>query len=276
MEETVVSIMESISGDSYVSKVLAMSSVEYAALTSHQAAAFFFKDIPRQIAAWTVRIQQLKRAGDLVYLETLAEMYRGSVDFEGAVGRLAAQEAALSRAAQIAAADTAATAAEGTLVAGAGTTVAAIVLPVVALVAVGLALGAPYYQARQQAKKDGYASGFSKGFITGLLKWQLRNTIERFWDKAVGVNGFDESLPHILAAANNKGLIEGRVAGLAKDDKEKKNYLHGLRRLTDTTTAGWDARNGGWQEQSRARQVKISYVIDMATMARKRGILSDG
>ena len=122
--------------------------------------------------------------------------------------------------------------------------------------------------------KEGYASGFSKGFITGLLQWELRFTIDRFWDNAVGKNGFDESLPAIRAASQNNGLIKGRLAGLAKDDGEKKRYLLGLHKLTTTSKAGWTSRNDDWMEKMRARQVQISYVIDLQAAALKSGLIT--
>lgn len=271
--ETVLSIVESSAGEGVVTRILSMSSAEYATFIRQRAASRFFQDIPRQIAAWATRLRQLKAAGDLLYLKDLAQLYQGSFAYQSAVAKLAAEEAMVSHAARIAAANAAASAAEGTLVAGAGTTAAAVILPVVAMVAVGVALGAPYYEARERAKKEGYQSGFAKGFITGLLNWELRFTIDRFWDNAVGRNGFDESMPAIKAAAHNLGLIEGRLAGLAKDDGEKKKYLVGLRMLTRTSTAGWLPRSDDWRERMRARQVQLSYVIDLTGAAVRHGLL---
>ncbi len=274
MIETVLSVVQSASGEGVLTRILSMNSAEWAAFRNHRAAARFFHDVPRQIAAWTARLQQLKRAGDLLYLKDMARLYSGNFAYQSAVAKLAAEEALITHSARIAAANAAATAAEGTLVAGAGTTAAAVIVPVVALVAVGLALGAPYYEAREKAKKDEYASGFAKGFITGLLKWELRFTIDRFWDNAVGRNGFDHSMPAIKAAAHNTGLIEGRLAGLAKDDSEKKNYLRALRMMTKTSTAGWTSRSHDWMEQMRARQVQISYVIDLMGAAVRSGMIT--
>ena len=255
--ETVVSIVESAAGG-VTTTVAPMSAAEYVAFAT-----------PR----WIARIRYLRMMGMDSYIEDLAGSFIGrSAAFQNAMSQIAAEETAAS----MAAADAAAVAAEGTLVAGAGTTAAAIALPVVAMAAVAVALGAPYYQARQKAKKDGYASGFSKGFITGLLKWELRFTIERFWDDAVDKNGFDEVLPTIRANSHNKGLLEGRVAGITKTDDEKKAYLRGLHKLVKTSQEGWTPRSDDWMERMRARQVQISYVIDLATAATKHGLISQG
>lgn len=275
MIETVVSIVQSNSGAGAVSKLLTMGSAEWHALIRQRAANRFFQEIPKQIAAWTARLQQLKRAGDLLYLKDMARLYSGNFAYQSAVAKLAAEEAFITHSARMAAMNAAASAAEGTLVAGAGTTAAAIVIPVVALVAVGMALGAPYYQAREEAKKEGFASGFAQGFITGLLNWELRFTIDRFWDNAVARNDFDRSLPFIKAASFNTGLLNGRLAGLAKDDNEKKRYLLGLKMLTTVSSAGWTSRSDDWMEQMRARKVQVNYVIDLAAAARKHQLLSE-
>lgn len=242
------------------------------AFLKHERALQFFRNLPAQINAWTQRIQYLRQmAPD--YLQTLIQGGRGSVAFEAAMARLAAQEAFVSHAARMAALDAVAVASEGTLVVGVGTTIAAVVVPVVAMVAVQVALGAPYYQAREQARKEGYASGFSKGFITGLLKWELRFTIDRFWDNAVAKNPFDEELPKIRANAHNQALIHGRVAGLAKKDGDKKNYLIGLRKLTSVSQAGWTPQSDNWLEREQARNVQVSYVIAFAGAAQKHRII---
>lgn len=276
MVETVLSIVESASsGNGPLVKLLTMNSAEWQALIRQRGAHRFFQEIPKQIAAWTARLQQLKRAGDLLYLKDMARLYSGNFAYQSAVAKLAAEEALITHSARIAAANAAANAAQGTLVAGAGTTAAAIVIPVVALVAVGMALGAPYYQAREEAKKEGFASGFAQGFITGLLRWELRFTIDRFWDNAVGRNDFDRSLPAIRAASFNTGLLNGRLAGLAKDDNEKKRYLTGLKMLTTVSSAGWTPRSDHWMDRMEARKVQTGYVIDLAAAARRYGLLSE-
>jgi len=279
--ETVVSIVESAGGGAaqshfmeavYFIRQWAADPVHKAFLR-HEHALNFFKQLPQQTSAWLQRIQHLRQmAPD--YLRTLAQGARGSIAFESAMAKMAAEEAYLAHAARIAAADAAATAAKGTLVAGTGTTVVVVVVPVVAMIAVQVALGAPYYQAREQARKEGYASGFGKGFVTGLLQWELRFTIDRFWDNAVAKNPFDESLPRIRANSHNQGLIDGRAAGLAKNDAEKKDYLLGLRKLTHTSTAGWTPRSDDWMARALARQVQTSYVIELASAAHKHHIVN--
>jgi len=276
---TVVSIVEAASGGAAQSYF--MEAVEWIrwwhadpahqAFLRHERALQFFKDLPRLTSAWVERIRYVRNvAPEFARSISLA---RGGIAYEAAMARLAAQEAFVSHAARIAALDAAATATEGTLVAGAGTTVAVVVVPVVAMIAVQVALGAGYYEAREQARKDGYNLGFAKGFITGLLNWELRFTIERFWDDAVARNDYDEAIPKIRANAHNQGLIHGRTAGLAKPDADKKNYLLGLRKLTTTSTAGWTPKSDNWMDRAQARQVQISYVIALATAAIKHHVV---
>lgn len=231
----------------------------------------FFKNLPKATAAWAARIQYL-RIMNPVYLEVLKATVK-DVAFHSALGKIAAQEALVSHSARMAALNATAAASRGTLVAGAGTTFLCVAVPVVAMIAVQVALGAPYYQARQKAKKDGYASGFAKGFIMGLLKWELRFSIDRFWDNAVDKNHFDESLPQIRANSHNQGLIDGRAGGLAVSDNEKDDYLKALRLLADPSSEGWTARSDDWMERARARQVQISYVLELASAAIKSGIV---
>ncbi|HEY2867644.1 MAG TPA: hypothetical protein VGJ02_11180 [Pyrinomonadaceae bacterium] len=253
--ETVVSIVESAFGG--VSTTTApMTAAEYTVWAT---------------PAWVARLRYLRMMGMDSYIEDMAASFLGKPGgpLQAALSQIAAEEQAVT----IAAADAAATAAEGTLVAGAGTIAAAVVVPVIAMAAVGVALGAGYYQAREEARKEGYASGFSKGFVTGLLQWEVRFTIDRFWDNATNQNGIDEQLPTIRANAHNKGLLKGRVAAIAMTEKAKKTYLRGLRKLVTTSTAGWTSRSDDWMEQMRARQVQIGYVIDLATAATRYGII---
>ena len=276
MIETVVSIVESAaSGPGIATQIAALTTPAAKAMLKQRWAWEFFKHLPQQTAAWVARLRYLQMMGMHGYIADIAGSFIGkSVAFQSAMGKIAAEEALLSHTARIAAANAAASAAEGTLVAGAGTTVACVLLPVVALAAVGAALGAPYYQAREEAKKEGYASGFSKGFITGLLDWELRFTIDRFWDNALSKNHFDEVIPTLRANSHNSGLIKGRLAGLAKTPEDRRIYLRGLRMLTQTSKAGWTPRNDEWMERMRARQVQISYVIDLAGAASRSGLIT--
>jgi hypothetical protein len=256
--ETVVSIVESATGGVTTTSA-SMTAAEYTVWAT---------------PAWIARIRYLRMMGMDSYIEDMAASFLGKPGgpLQAALTEIAAEEQAVT----IAAADAAATAAEGTLIAGAGTTVAAIALPVIAMAAVGVALGAGYYQAREEARKHGYDLGFAEGFVTGLLNWELRFTIDRFWDKAVDKNSFDEVIPSIRAKAHNKGMLKGRAAAIALTDKAKKTYLRGLHKLTKTSSAGWTSRSDDWMEQMRARQVQISYVMELATAAMKHGIIKVG
>lgn len=269
--ETILSIVESASGDGLTSELLSMSYAEWLAWARARGAQRFFATIGEQTATWVSRIRYLRAAGyGEAYITAIGEGIGSKfVGFHSAMGKLAAEEAYLTHSALMAEA----AAAEGTLVVGTATVTVVAVMPIVALVAVGMALGAPYYQARKEAEKEGFMSGFSKGFITGLLEWELRFTIDRFWDNALSKNSFYEDLPKIRAASHNNGLIQGRVAGLAKTPSERKQYLKGLRWLTKTSTSGWLSRSDDWMEKARARNVQISYVIDLAGTAVKHRLL---
>jgi hypothetical protein len=255
-----------------------LESIDRGYVLKNEVAWRFFIDARNRTAGWIERINYL-RIMNPTYLDFLkvtsgaGAARGGDIAFQMAWARMQAQEAYLAHSARTAALNATASAAEGSLVAGAGTTVAAIVIPIVGMIAVQVALGAPYYQARERAKEEGYASGFAKGFITGLLQWELRFAIDRFWDNAKSRNPADEMMPTIRANSHNQGLMDGRQAGLAKDDGVKKSYLRALRILSNPSTAGWTSRSDDWMEQMRARQVQISYVIEMAVAARKYGIL---
>src|SRR5262249_34027284 len=121
---------------------------------------------------WIERLTQLKNQGRWDYIEKLRS---------GALGKnVATQVAEAERtmgmrqtaARALALAEAEAAAAEGTLVAGVGTTLAAVALPVVGMVAVQVALGAPYYEAREAAKTEQTEIGFGRGFVMGLLEWK--------------------------------------------------------------------------------------------------------
>jgi hypothetical protein len=274
LAETVISIIETSTSDAIISRFLGMTAAEYAAYAKTQAAHAFFRNVAADTAAWVARIRKFKLAQDVMYLKYLVESFSYDFAFQSAMAKLAAEEAFVAHSARIAALNAAAAAAEGTLVVGTGTIVVVAVVPVVAMVAVAAALGAPYYQARQAAKKEEYASGFARGFVTGLLQWEARFTIDRFWDNGFGKNGFDESMPALRAAAHNEGLIKGRVAGLAKNDQEKKAYLKGLAKLSKASSSGWNSKSNDPAERMRARRVQIGYVIDLAAAARKHGIVA--
>lgn len=248
---------------------------EFKSIQKHEKAWKFFKDHHKNVADWIARIRHVRLMfpNPEDYLKGLGGLRGGGIAYESAMARIGAQEAYVARMAQVAASNATASAAQGTLVAGAGTTVAAVVIPVVGMIAVQVALGAGLYQAREKAKEEGYARGFAKGFITGLLKWELRFLINRFWDNALNRNVVDEMISTLAARAHNEGLLEGRLAGLAIDDPVKKDYLHVLKLITNASQAGWTSRSDDWMEQMRARQVQISYVIDLSVAARKYGII---
>jgi len=260
--ETVLSIAESGAEETTISHLIAAYPASGAA---HRAALEFFRSLPGATERWVARIGYLRSAGMDGYIAELGSSTLAGQDvaFQSALGKIAANEATVSHAASIAEANAAASAAEGTLTAGAGTTTAAIVLPAISVIAVSMALGAPVYQAREEARKEGYITGFATGFVTGLLDWDLRFTISRFWDQAARHNPVDGQMPIIRAHSYNQGLIKGRIAGLAKAPNEKRAYLRGLRRLAHPSSAGWQPRSDNWMEKARARQVQISYVIDL-------------
>jgi hypothetical protein len=174
----------------------------------------------------------------------------------------------------LALADAEAAAAEGTLLAGVGVEIAAVALPVIAVVAVGVALGAPYLQAREAAKKEETVSGFSHGFIMGLLEWKWEWAV-RLFPGYFPPNPYDPAMAQIRALAYLNGMQTGFLAGASLPRAAKKLYLLKLHTLVTTSKVGWTARSDAWQEQMRARRVQISYVIDLAVAARKYGIIKD-
>jgi hypothetical protein len=256
---TVVSIIESVvlpgAGVVQSVKAVTLGASELAAM--REAARF-----EQAVVNWISRIQSaraLNPAGAHLWEFTFGH----HTAFQQALSRVAAQEAFLKAGARAV-----------TPLASSIGVAAGVILPVVGMVAVQVALGAGYYEAREKAKKEGYATGFARGFITGLLAWELRFTIDRFWDNAVAQNAFDESIPGIQANAHNRGLVEGRIAAIAKTETERKEYLRGLYKLTVVSKAGWTSRSNDWMEQMRARRVQIDYVIDLSTAAKKHGIVT--
>jgi hypothetical protein len=256
---TVVSIIESavVPGTAVVKTVQAAAMGASERLAIKEAARF-----EQAVARWinSIRTARLMNPANAHFFEFTFGHHSA---FQQALSRLAAEEAVLQAGAR------AVTPLSSTIGVAAG-----VILPVVGMVAVQMALGAGYYEAREKAKKEGYATGFARGFITGLLAWELRFTIDRFWDNAVSQNAFDESMPGIRANAHNRGLVEGRIAAVAKTDTERKEYLRGLYKLTVVSTAGWTSRSNDWMEQMRARRVQIDYVIELSTAAKKHGIVT--
>jgi hypothetical protein len=256
---TVVSIIESavLPGSAVVKTVQAVTMGASERLAIREAASF-----EQAVVRWinSIRSARALNPGNSHLWEFTFSHHSA---FQEALSRMAAEEAFLK------AGSRAVAPLSSTIGVAAG-----VILPVVGMVAVQMALGAGYYEAREKARKEEYARGFSRGFITGLLEWELRFTIDRFWDNAVGKNGFDDSMPAIRALAHNKGLVEGRIAAVAKSESERKEYLRGLYKLTVVSKAGWTSRSDDWMEQMRARRVQIDYVIEMSTAAKKHGIVS--
>jgi hypothetical protein len=212
---------------------------------------------------WMQQIRQLRIYGETTRLEYLRRVGgQAFAEAEAALARQAAQRAA------ILAAEAEALAAEGTLVAGLGTTIAAVVIPVVGMIAVQVALGAGYAEAREIAKREQGATGFARGFVMGLLEWTWDQAVTRF-PAYSAPSPWDPQMKDIKELAYLKGQQKGFLAARALPRLGKKVYLAKLHTYTTTSAAGWNARSLDWMEQMRAQLVQKQYVIDLAGAGRK-------
>lgn len=223
-------------------------------------------------ARWVERLKEMRRWGRFDEIKNLQRLYPKQV---AEASRTIATRQAAARALVLAEAE--AVAAEGTLLTGygIGTTVAIYALPIVGMIAVGLALGAGLYQAREAAKKEEFASGFARGFVMGLLKWTWDWAVARF-PPHFKPNPFDPDMHEIQATAYLDGMQQGFLAGTAMTKDMKKLYLLKLRQLSGASTAGWEARSFDQLAQELAKRVQINFVVEMAGAARKHGLIAEG
>lgn len=220
------------------------------------------------------QLTQLRNLGEWKRIEYLKRVFPAK-DIAQAERTIAMRQAT-QRAIQIAEASAWAeaeiVAIEGSLLAGAGTTALAVTLPFVGMVAVQVALGAGYYEAREMAKKEETYTGFTRGFVMGCLKWTWDWVLSRF-PIYFPPNPYDDDMPSIRSMAYLHGLQTGFIAGTSLPTDDKKLFLLVLRQLSGASSAGWEARSNNWLEQHRAMNVQSTYVIELAVALKKHGII---
>jgi hypothetical protein len=139
---------------------------------------------------------------------------------------------------------------------GAGAAVAG---PILGLVAVGVALGSGYAEARELVENENVASGFSQGFVSALLGWTAEQTIGHFGRSTViRINSFDEKTDEIRVDAYMRGLRTGYSLGASVDGAKRKEYLREIKSFSNAIAP----RNWSGDVNKRAR---INYVIDLAS-----------
>lgn len=142
--------------------------------------------------------------------------------------------------------------------------IAAGALPIITMVGVFVALGAPYFEVRKIVEQEESSSGFSQGFITGLLGWKFGQVASLFgrWG-VLRIYQTDEALNVIRVNAYNTSLKGGYIFGTILPDSKQAAILKGLRKAARHPTTGTWTRND-----------QISFVIALATIVRTRMLRS--
>ena len=132
-------------------------------------------------------------------------------------------------------------------------------LPVVGIVGVALALGAPYAQARELVRNEESTWGFAEGFVMGVLGWDWSNVSSLFYRHGViRIYQTDEALNSIRVGAYNVGLKMGFLVGALLPSSMQGAFLAGLRkRAGHPSSSGW------------SRNVQVSFVIGLAAAFRR-------
>jgi Domain of unknown function (DUF4157) len=144
------------------------------------------------------------------------------------------------------------------LAGGGGAIAAAVAVPVIAVVAEFVALGAGYAEAREAVSEENTISGFSQGFVMGLLGWEWSQVVDRFGRSFVlRTNTFYEELDVVRDGAYNSGLKAGYAVGHRLPYNERKAYLKAIRVFA-----------GPRGSKTWTRRDQISYVIDLSAIAR--------
>lgn len=141
-------------------------------------------------------------------------------------------------------------------------------LPVVTAVGVWVALGSGYYQAREEAKKEEAMSGFSQGFVMAISGWSWNHVVPLFQRPLLRINKYDEAMDSIRVNSFHGGLKRGFLAGKVLPEDAKKEYRKKIRQAGNVHgPKEWS------QDDDTKRNQQISYVIDMASAARRYGII---
>jgi len=142
-------------------------------------------------------------------------------------------------------------------------------LPVVTAVGVWVALGSGYYQAREELKKEESMSGFSQGFVMAISNWQWRHVVSLFQRPYLTINHFDEAMNSIRVNSYHEGLKKGFLAGRVLPDEFKKEYIKKIRNAGNVHSVK------EWSHDDELKRLQeINYVIDMASAARRYGIIA--
>ena len=138
-------------------------------------------------------------------------------------------------------------------VAGVGLAVAG---PIVGMVGIFMALGAPYEEA--EIKNEATANGFSQGLVAGFLRMSGSTVNSLFVvHDIIPHNEFDPHADVVEANAYNRGLVAGFTLAKYASDEEKKSFVLEIRQFTG------DVAVGDWQDRD-----KINYVIEYAAKLR--------
>ena len=138
-------------------------------------------------------------------------------------------------------------------VAGVGLAVAG---PIVGMVGIFMALGAPYEEA--EIKNEATANGFSQGLVAGFLRMSGSTVNSLFVvHDIMRHNEFDPHADVVEANAYNRGLVAGFTLAKYASDEEKKSFVLEIRQFTG------DVAVGDWQDRD-----KINYVIEYAAKLR--------
>jgi hypothetical protein len=151
-----------------------------------------------------------------------------------------------------------------------GGAIAAGALPVIFEVGVFVALGAPYYQARELAKEQNTKAGFAQGFVMGVLNWEWGHAVGRFARKYLRINPNDPQMDRIRVVSYNAGLKSGFAAGAALPEDTRKQFRIKFRELAGR------ADSGSWSKNAdAARLQQIDYVIALAGAALKHNLIKE-
>ena len=157
----------------------------------------------------------------------------------------------------------------GTAMVGGGA-IAAGALPVIFQAGVFVALGAPYYQARELAKEQNTKSGFAQGFVMGVLNWEWGHAVSRFGRRYLRINPNDPEMDRIRVVHYNAGLKSGFAAGAALPEDARKQYRIKFREAAGRADAG------EWSENAdQARLQQVDYVIALAGAALKHKLIKE-
>jgi len=138
------------------------------------------------------------------------------------------------------------------------------VVPVVAMAGVFVALGAGYYQARQDARRNNTLWGFAEGFVMGVSNWTWHQAWVRFGKKEVRPNAWDDGIAIAAFEGYNRGLVTGFHLGSALNDNAKKAYRVKLRSLAE-----YHGPRAWSQNPDEANLQQSAYAIELAAAGRK-------